>query len=45
MLKGLPRLKVLPGNINYPDLSFTYSNVLGYYAFRHAALMKAIRKG
>ena len=40
MLKGISTLKVLPGNINYPDLSFCYCNVLGYYAYRHAKFLK-----
>lgn len=39
MLSGLPNLKVLPGNMNTPELSFTYSNVIGYYMLRHAKLM------
>lgn len=39
MLNGLSNLKVLPGNMNTPDLSFTYSNVIGYYMLRHAKLM------
>jgi plasmid segregation protein ParM len=42
MLSGLPHLTVLPGNVNTPDLSFTYSNVIGYYMFRYANLKKSI---
>ena len=44
MLKGLPHLKVLPGNINCKDLAFSYSNVMGYYMLRHAKLQAEIRK-
>lgn len=40
MLQGISSLTVLPGNLSYPDLAFSYSNVLGYYAFRHAKLKK-----
>jgi plasmid segregation protein ParM len=43
-LSGLSTLTVLPGNTNYPDLPFTYNNVLGYYMYRHAILMKEIRQ-
>lgn len=35
-------LKVLPGNMNTPDLPFCYSNVIGYYMFRYAKLKKAV---
>ena len=38
MLKGLPYLTILPGNMNHTRLSFSYSNVLGYYFFRYAKL-------
>ena len=41
MLSGLPFLQVLPGNQNTPDLAFSYSNVIGYYMFRHAKLKAA----
>jgi len=44
MLSGLPTLTVLAGNMNCSDLSFTYSNVIGYYMFRHAKLMAEIKK-
>lgn len=44
MLSGLPNLQVLPGNINCPDLSFSYSNVIGYYMLRHAKLSAEMRK-
>lgn len=40
-LSGLPNLTVLPGNVNTPDLPFSYSNVIGYYMFRHAKLKAA----
>lgn len=30
------KVTVLPGNLNTKDLSFQYSNVIGYYMFRHA---------
>ena len=45
MLKGIPSLTVLPGNFSHPDLAFSYSNVLGYYIFRHAKLKKMEAKG
>ena len=44
MLKGISTLKVLPGNLNSEELSFSYSNVIGYYMFRHATLSAEIRK-
>lgn len=44
MLKGLPKLTVVPGNINTQDLSFAYSNVIGYYMLRHAKLKAAEKK-
>ena len=44
MLGGIRTLTILPGNLNNPDLSFSYSNVLGYYMFRHASLMKQMKK-
>lgn len=40
MLSGLPQLQVLAGNMNQPELSSVYSNVLGYYLFRHLTLSK-----
>lgn len=43
-LKGLPKLQVVPGNINTPDISCIYSNVIGYYMFRHAKLMSEMKK-
>lgn len=43
MLEGF-RIQVLPGNINCPDLSFSYSNVIGYYMLRHARLSAEIRR-
>lgn len=42
MLGGIPTLKVLAGNMSYPELPFSFSNVLGYYAFRHAKLKKEL---
>ncbi len=33
MLSGLQHLKVIPANINYPNLSCIYSNVIGYYLY------------
>ena len=44
MLSGLQNLTVLPGNINTNDLSFSYSNVIGYYMLRHAKLAAEVRK-
>lgn len=41
ILSGLPNLTVLPGNVNTPDLAFSYSNVIGYYMLRHAKLKAA----
>lgn len=38
------KLKVLPGNLNTPDLPFCYSNVIGYYMFRHAKLVAELKK-
>ncbi len=43
MLSGLSHLTVIPGNYNDPDLSFSYSNVLGYYRFRLAKKMKEMK--
>ena len=43
-LAGIPHLTVLAGNVNTPDLSCVYSNVLGYYAFRHAKMMSEAKK-
>lgn len=43
MLSGISSLTVLPGNLNNDDLSFSYSNVIGYYMFRHGALQREIR--
>ena len=43
-LAGIPHLPVLAGNVNTPDLSCIYSNVLGYYAFRHAKMASEARK-
>ena len=43
-LSVIPTLTVLPGNMNTPDLSYTYSNVIGYYMFRHASMMKELKK-
>ncbi len=40
MLAGIPSLTVLPGNLNAPDLPFSFSNVIGYYLFRHAKFVK-----
>lgn len=37
-------LKVLPGNLNTSDLSFSYSNVIGYYMFRHAKLVQELKR-
>ena len=42
-LSGLSRLEVIPGNLNTPDLPFTYSNVVGYYDIRHAKFMKEMQ--
>ena len=40
MLSGIPSLTVLPGNLSHPDVAFSYSNVLGYYAFRLGKVKK-----
>lgn len=39
-----PHLEVLPGNLNTPDLPFSYSNVIGYYMFRHAKIVSDMKK-
>lgn len=44
MLSGLKGLKVVPGNMNTPDLSCAYSNVVGYYMYRHAKESAEARK-
>lgn len=44
MLGGIRSLKILPGNINTPDLSFSYSNVYGYYMHRYMNLMSEMKK-
>lgn len=44
MLSGISELNILPGNLHTPDLSYTYSNVLGYYMFRHAQIAAEYRK-
>ena len=44
LLKGMTNLTILPGNVNTPDLSFSYSNVMGYYMFRHAKLKAQEKK-
>ncbi len=38
------KLQVLPGNLNTPDLPFSYSNVIGYYMFRHAKIAAELKK-
>lgn len=43
-LSVLRTLTVVPGNINTPDLSCTYSNVIGYYMLRYASLMRDMKK-
>lgn len=42
MLSGFSSLQILPGNMSYPELPFSFSNVIGYYAFRHAKLKKEL---
>lgn len=44
MLSGFKEIKVLPGNLNNPNLSFVYSNVIGYYMLRHANLAAEVRR-
>lgn len=39
-LSVIPSLQVLPGNMNVPDLSYQYSNVVGYYMLRHALTVR-----
>lgn len=43
-LRGLPKLSIILGNKNYPELSCIYGNVIGYYMFRHAKLASEMRK-
>lgn len=43
-LSAIPSLTVLPGNMNTKDLSFSYSNVIGYYMLRHALVMRDMKK-
>ena len=43
-LKGLSRLTILAGNENTPELSCIYSNVIGYYMFRYAIVMREMKK-
>ncbi len=43
-LSGLGRLEVIPGNLNTPDLPFSYSNVVGYYDIRHAKMMREMQQ-
>jgi hypothetical protein len=43
-LKGLTKLEILTGNENTPDISCIYSNVIGYYMFRYAILMRDLKK-
>lgn len=43
-LKGLPKLSIVLGNKNYPELSCIYGNVLGYYMFRQAKLVSEMKK-
>ena len=44
MLSGIHNLTILPGNINTPDLSFAYSNVMGYYMYRYAQFNAEMKK-
>lgn len=44
MLSGIPHLRILAGNLNTEDLSFMYSNVVGYYMFRHAKTAAELKK-
>lgn len=44
MLSGLPMLTILPGNVNDETVAFSYSNVIGYYMYRHARLAAEIKK-
>lgn len=44
MLKGFAGLEVIPGNITETDLSFSYSNVLGYYKLRRAQKLREQQK-
>ena len=43
-LSAISTLTVLPGNINNSDLPYIYSNVMGYYIFRHKSVAKAFAK-
>lgn len=40
---GVP-LKILPGNLNMPELSCSYSNVMGYYMYRHVQFTAEMKK-
>ena len=42
--KKNPNLTILPGNLNTPDLPYAYSNVIGYYMFRHAKTVADMKK-
>ena len=41
---GIEGLKIIPANINTPDLGFGYSNVIGYYNLRYAKLCAEAKK-
>lgn len=43
-LSVIPSLTVLPGNMNTPDLAFSYSNVIGYYMVRLAITVRDMKK-
>lgn len=43
-LQGLKKLEILMGNENIPDISCIYSNVIGYYMFRYASIMRDLKK-
>lgn len=43
-LQGLKKLEILMGNEHTPDISCIYSNVIGYYMFRYASIMRDLKK-
>ena len=44
-LKGLKSLKVIPGNMNFPEIPSDFSNAIGYYLFRHAKFVREAKQG
>lgn len=42
-LKGVSGLKVVPGNVNAPEMSNVYINARGYYLYRYMLISKGMR--